>query len=491
MNLFALFSIAALDKFSFNGIRSLLVIYLVTHLHILAADSYKSYAAIMALAYILPLICGYIADKFNYTSKILIFSGLWTCIGMFALLFPWSKGFYLAMATLVIGSGFIKTIIPSLLGKYAKLNNKTEDALFAKLYIYFNVGSFFGTICCSIVGEVIGWNYGFMIAGAAMLLVSILSCGLSTHPGKCESLHSRSSSTEPFFLSIKINFVILFLIFSAIFLLHYQNTLSPMLYFAFALALPILFCRVMNDSKSDAKNVLYLTYLMMIHTVFFALYEQGSLSLVVFTNKMVDRSIVDFLPFLFHFKSVSKTFQMPVTFFQTIDPILNIVLGGFFVTVWEWVAAKKPGLSFVAKFCIGLLVIASAFIVLATFSGAGSLVSPWLLIVTYLLFVLGEQCVVPIGFSAVNTLSPKQFLAFSMGVWFVAIAISETLAGYISVLVSLTSVHDGITVYQKNFYNLGIIITAIAFCFYIFYRIITTIYGKKFNLQTSTMLSDV
>jgi POT family proton-dependent oligopeptide transporter len=489
MNLFALFSIAALDKFSFNGIRSLLVMYLVTHLHFLAADSYKSYASIMALGYMMPLVCGYVSDHFKYSPQILTFSGLWAGLGMLALLLPWSWGFYLGMAGLVIASGFIKTTVPSLVGNFAKLHNKNEDALFAKLYMSFNIGSLLGTICCSVVGEVFGWNYGFMIAGIAMLIISLLSFSLSMN--KTETLTIHKNFSQKLILPFKVNSIIFTLILVTILLLNYQSGLSALLYVVFAIALSILLYRSWKDSKINSKNIFYLAYLMIIHSVFFALYEQGSLSLVVFTDKIVNRSPEAFLPFLSNFHLFSNTFQIPVTFFQTIDPILNILMGGFFVKVWEWVAAEKPNLSFVAKFCIGLLFIALAFVILATCGGSGSLVSPWLLIITYLFFVLGEQCVVPIGFSAVSSLSPKQFLAFSMGVWFVAAAVSETLAEYISVWISPTSIHAGLAEYQKSFLNVGLIVAAITFGFYIVYRLCLVVKSKRFIAQALLASAEV
>jgi POT family proton-dependent oligopeptide transporter len=438
------------------------------------AAAYKNYAAIMALSFLMPIICGYLSDKFAYSRLLLLFSGIWSGLGLFFLFIHSIYAFQVAIASLIVASAFIKTMIPSLLSRHVAEKKLNSDAIFSKLYVFFNCGALFGTMGCSIVGEVLGWNYGFAVAGMAMLVISLLTMTIK------EDTQNKFTNNSPGQFAILIQLIMMVLIGASFILLAFPQMLSYLLYAGFILAL-ISLLYLNKKSSLNSTNIKLLIFLMVLHTLFFAAYEQSSLSLMLFTDRVVDRSISSLLPF------IHSNFVIPVTFFQTIDPVANIFMGMLFAAIWNYFAKEKMNFSFVSKFCFGLLTIAAAFLVLAIFP-TGSFISPWWIILTYLIFVVGEQCVVPIGFSAVSTLSPKAFTGFCMGIWFVAIAISECLAEWMSTAITPEkSQLASLASYQHGFATLGYSIIFVTVILCSAYYIATVLS----QLKKKTLINDV
>lgn len=358
------------------------MLYLSRQMLLRDEQAFSVYGSIIALGFVTPVLGGFLADRWLGGKRSLWVGSLISAVGIFLLLGASPVCLYAGLALLMMGSGFIKAVTPSLLGRMTEATLGERDSAFALLYLYFNLGTFLGTVACAAVGEIYGWKYSFLIAGAVMVVCGILSLsGLdaSQMTAGRSNLDSRAAS-------------------------EYE----------------------VGAARKFLKLVITLLCLMVFHAVFFALYEQGSLSLNLFAERNVDRSIAAFIP--------GVKGQLPVMAFQAIDPILNILLGSVFVYGWNLLDRRRVKLDYFTKFGVGLLFISAGFRVLALPQVGDALISPWYLTTTYLLFVLAEQFVVPTGFSAVSTLAPRRHQSLFMGLWFLSIGASVWVAGLLSKL---------------------------------------------------------
>jgi proton-dependent oligopeptide transporter, POT family len=431
--------IGALEKFSYNGLRALIVLYLTSELLFADGQAFAVYGAIVSLGFITPIVGGWISDSFLGNRKALFLGALWTALGFFALMIPWQPAFFLGLGFLVLGSGFIRSNVPVLLGRIPASGQRSRDAAFTLLYTSYNVGTFLGTLACAVIGEVMGWNWGFWAAALAMLacvaLVVFSERRLEFEPESTDTKpEARASGGIPKSYLIALLCAGLGTVLGT--LIQEPRVLDYLIPICTLLAVLLMLYLGAKVGRAGLLSALSIFVLMLFHTAFFALYEQAGLSLTLFTQRNVDRSIeawlgVEQLSFM---GAVIR--EVPVTFFQLIDPVLNITLGSLIAVLW--IRMEKAGIHVKVplKFALGLLMIALGFALLAMSlsSNAGVLVSPWWLVATYCLFVVGELCTIPVGLSMISRLAPKQYVTVFMGIWFVSIGSSAWMASTLSKL---------------------------------------------------------
>jgi POT family proton-dependent oligopeptide transporter len=322
-----------------------------------------------------------------------------------------------------LGSGFLKAGVPSLVGRFGETHSRGKDSLYALLYLGFNVGTLLGTLGCAVVGETFGWRYGFLVAGCAAVACAALTLRKWEFE---EELRPRPA------LAAAATVVLVPVI--AVFVAR-PVLLGPLLGVGVLGAILGMGLIAWRDGASARRNVALLVILMIWHTVFFALYEQGALSFILFTERHVERHGV------------------PVTFFEALDPILNIALGGVFVWTWARLEARSRNPAAATKFSAGLMVTAMSFALVAL-PLVGNRVSWVWLVTAYTLLVLAEQCLIPIGFSAVHRLAPAGHRNFFLGAWFVGIGAAEWLSSSLSKLTAAAQALSGaasLAVYQNAF----------------------------------------
>jgi proton-dependent oligopeptide transporter, POT family len=431
--------IGALEKFSYNGLRALLVLYLTSELLFADGQAFAVYGAIVSLGFVTPILGGWISDSFLGNRKSLFLGALWTALGCFALMIPWRPAFFLGLGFLVLGSGFIRSNVPALLGKLPAPGQRSRDAAFTLLYTSYNVGTFLGTLACAVIGEVLGWHWGFLAAAVAMLVcvVLVLSGGARLEP---PSQHAGTVSVARPPGGIPRAHLIALLCAGLGTLLgtliQEPRVLDYLIPVCTLLAILLMLYLGATTGRAGLFSAVSIFVLMIFHTAFFALYEQAGLSLTLFTQRNVDRSIQAWLGIeqMNVLGAVIK--EVPVTFFQLIDPVLNITLGSLIAVLW--IRLEKSGIRVKVplNFALGLLMIALGFALLATSlrDNAGGLVSPWWLVGTYCLFVVGELCTIPVGLSMISRLAPRQYITVFMGIWFVSIGSSAWMASTLSKL---------------------------------------------------------
>ncbi|MDC0423443.1 peptide MFS transporter [Methylophilaceae bacterium] len=406
------------ERFSYYGMRALLVLYLVNSLGYSDADALHVYAIYTGLVYLTPILGGYLADKYLGAQKTIFIGGITMMLGHFLMVFP--DLLFLAMGLLIIGNGYFKPNISILLGRLYKDNDVRRDSGFSIFYIGINLGAFLAPLIVGYVGETISWHYGFAIAGLGML-AGLIQFYLGQNKIIREDFSKKTKKLNfndwrsIMFLSL-INIPIILLIFEI------NNFINQYLYelliILFTLAIIFLLKKrkKINFIKGDIKKVSYIGILSLFVIFFWVGFEQAGGSLTLYASNSVDRNLFGFI--------------IPVSFFQSINPLIIILLGPLIASFWLRIDNSKCKINTSQKMGAGLILLSAGFFLIMFVNNSGSSsISLWWLVGVYFLHTLGELCLSPIGLSMVTKISPKKIASLMMGIWFLSAAIANYSAG--------------------------------------------------------------
>jgi len=438
--LYILFFTEMWERFSFYGMKALLIFYL-TKYHLFSDQSGNlligSYAA---LVYAVPVIGGFIADRYLGFRKSIVFGGILLVLGHLGMAYEGNAAtesmtgeiirdesalqfFYFSLALIILGVGFLKANISSLVGELYSVGDKRRDSGFTIFYMGINLGSFLATIICVWLGEEYGWSYGFGAAGIGMLL------GLVTFVKGKKYLLGKGESSVPELLNkttfgVKNEWIIygLSALSAVVFwqMVQSHEVVSNALIVAGAISFAYILYYAITQLDGKAREQLFaLTILIVFTIIFWALFEQAYTSLNLFADRVLDRG------------------DIPAGNFLSLNALFIIILAPVFA--WLWVKLGKYNPNTAVKFSFALMLVGLGFgsLVLGiNLSGLGKVAMIWL-VITYFLHTCGELCLSPVGLSAVTKLSPTKIVGFMMGVWFLATASSEFIA---SLLANIASV---------------------------------------------------
>ena len=442
--LFILFFTEMWERFSFYGMKALLIFYL-TKYHLFTDDSGNlligSYAA---LVYAVPVIGGFIADKYLGFRKAIVFGGIMLVLGHLGMAYEGNVAtqsitgeitrdnsalqvFYFSLALIILGVGFLKANISSLVGELYEVGDKRRDSGFTLFYMGINLGSFLATIVCVWLGETYGWSYGFGAAGVGMFfgLITFIS-GKKLLMGKGESNNQSFLEKTSFGLRNEWLIYIGSILSTLIFWQMVQNHEAVSWALKVAGGVSFLYIVYYAATQLDGKardQLIALTILIVFTIVFWALFEQAYTSMNLFADRILDRHIFGF--------------ELSAGQFLSFNALFIILLAPVFA--WLWVKLGKYNPNTAVKFALALALVGLGFGALVmgiNVSGAGKVAAIWL-ILAYLLHTCGELSLSPVGLSAVTKLSPVKIVGFMMGVWFLATASSEFIA---SLLANIASV---------------------------------------------------
>jgi POT family proton-dependent oligopeptide transporter len=406
------------ERFSYYGMRALLVLYLVNSLNYSESDALHIYAVYTGLVYLTPLIGGYLADRFLGTQKSIFIGGLTMMIGHFLMAFP--DYLYLAIGMLIIGNGYFKPNISSLLGRLYKSNDLRRDSGFSIFYVGINLGAFLAPLIVGYVGETINWHYGFAIAGFGMLAGLIqFYYGQNKIIKEDTTLQSKKLKLADWGLISIISIINIPLI---LLILEVNQVLNNY-FFEILLALITLISfyllsrkKQLISAKEDLKKIIYIGVLSIFVIFFWVGFEQAGGSLTLFANNSVDRNFLGFI--------------IPASFFQSINPLIIILIGPMIANFWLRVDRSKNNINTPQKMGLGLLLLAGGFFLITLVNTASDTsISLWWLVGVYFLHTLGELCLSPIGLSMVSKVSPKKIASLMMGFWFLSSAVANFMAG--------------------------------------------------------------
>ncbi|HTK71132.1 MAG TPA: oligopeptide:H+ symporter [Croceibacterium sp.] len=431
--LFVLFYAEMWERFSYYGMRALLILYLTKWWLFDDGKSNLIYGAYTSLVYITPVLGGWLADRYLGQRKAVLFGGILLAFGHLLMAVEGQGGvvdplvkqadpainvFWLALSFIIVGSGFLKANISVIVGQLYRLTDIRRDGAYTIFYMGVNVGSALGTILVGYLGETIGWAYGFGLAGIGMV------CGLIIFVLGKPALRGRGEPPDPVRLKarpmgVSVEAVLYAVGFAAVvaiwLLIQYQNVIGTLLLVSGVVLLLYVLVEAFRHDRETRDRLLVVLFLILLEPVFWGIYEQSGGSFNLFTDRFVDRGGV------------------PTSLFQSINPIYIVALGPLFA--WLWTALGKRGLepSTPAKFGLGLIQVGLSFLVLvwgAEMMG-GLKVAAILVFLLYLLQTTGELCLSPVGLSAMNRLAPRYMASLIMGAWFFATAGGEFVAGKI------------------------------------------------------------
>jgi proton-dependent oligopeptide transporter, POT family len=430
--LFVLFFAEMWERFSYYGMRALLIFYLVQHWLFSDSEASVIYGAYTALVYITPVIGGYLADRYLGQRKAVLFGAVLLTFGHFLMAFEGDGGqqgaainiFWLALSFIIVGSGFLKANISVIVGQLYSRTDVRRDPAYTIFYMGINLGAALGAIVAGWLGQTYGWAYGFGAAGVGMLL------GLLVFMWGKPLLMGRGESKNPARLNEKvmgIRFEWLLYVLSVLgvglvwLMIQYQSLVGFLLMGAGAILVAyVLYTAVFKLPKEDRDRIIAALYLIVGSILFWALFEQAGSSLNLYTDRDVERTILGI--------------TVPASVFQSINAIYIVLLAPLFASLWLWLGRRGMEPSAPAKFALGVIQVGAGFLVLvAGHMAAGAGLTPVIFIfLIYLLHTTGELCLSPVGLSAMNRLAPAHMASLIMGTWFFASATGNFAAGLIA-----------------------------------------------------------
>jgi proton-dependent oligopeptide transporter, POT family len=382
--LYLLFTSEMWERMSYYGMRALLTLYMVAKVEDGGFGWSKPYALQIygiytGLVYVTPLLGGWVADRFTGERKAILFGGTVMMAGHFLMAVPGHVAFFTALGLIILGNGFFKPNISTLVGGLYRPGDGRRDSAFTIFYVGINAGAFLGGAISGTLGEKVGWHWGFAAAGVGMGLGLLVFLALAkrmlkdlgtTPGGKVEAVTAGPKAP-----------------------------LTPV----------------------EKQRVWVIVILALFVMSFWAAFEQAGGLFNIYAKEKVDRML--------------GGFEIPASWFQNLNAFFIIALGPPLAAVWTAMARRGKDLSIPLKMALGLGFTSLGFVVMlgaASITATGAKAGMLWLVFTYMLHTIGELCISPVGLSMVTKLAPKQYAALLMGAWFlIANAFGNYLAGFI------------------------------------------------------------
>lgn len=416
------------ERFSFYGMRALLVLYMTKQLLFTDDMAFGVYAAYMSLVYVTPLIGGILADKILGFRKAILLGGVLMALGHFFLTFEHPVFFYGSLGLIIVGNGFFKPNISSFVGNLYEQGDTRRDSGFTIFYLGINLGAAIAPLACAWFAETYGWHYGFVLAGIGMIAgLLVFNKGLKSNVFEDKGLVPNQNMYDHKWLGLtkgKLIAILAFLsvpIFALIIKFHEFEHYLVWIISAFLLAYILYILSTVN--AKEKKRLLVAVYFTVLYTLFSAIFEQAGSSLTLFADRNVNLVGMD----------AAGT--------NSINAGFIILFAIPFSILWTFLSKRKMNPNSPIKFGLGLVFLGLGFIIFAL--SAHSIdefarTSMTYLVLGYLVLTIGELFLSPIGLSKMTELSPIKYVAFIMGVWFSANFYGHFFAGKIARLTTVT-----------------------------------------------------
>jgi len=435
--LYLLFATEMWERFSYYGMRAVLVLFLTKAMMMDKAFASKFYGGYTSLVYLTPLIGGFISDRYWGNRRSILTGGLLMAVGQFTLFAaanvygtPTSHWLlYAGLGTMIVGNGFFKPNISSMVGSLYSNSDSRKDAAYTIFYMGINLGSFIGNTITSLIGDTgnpADFRWAFLACGIAMLLgTAVFNWGkdkyLHTPTGEQVGLTPAKSGG---IMGVYALLPVLLALILGILWLDSNKfaTIAPLLGIA-VLGIAYMIFSDKSLSGADVKGIMVIFIVSFFVVFFWAAFEQAPASLTFFADEQMNRTIFGY--------------TLPASIFQNLNAIFVVVGAPIMAAVWTALGRRGAEPPSPLKMAIGLALLAAGYLVMCF--GVNNLqpgvkVSMFFLVALYFLHSVGELCLSPIGLSLVNKLAPVKFASLLMAVWFLANAAANYLAGYMSSL---------------------------------------------------------
>ncbi|MDH3744209.1 MAG: peptide MFS transporter [Acidobacteriota bacterium] len=430
------------ERFSYYGMRTLLILYMTDAVAGGMGIKPEQAGAIYGLytfgVYALALPGGWIADRLIGQRKAVLYGGVFIAAGHYSMAVPSTFTFYLGLALIVIGTGLLKPNVSAIVGDLYKGKGARRDAGFSIFYMGINIGALAGPFFCSLVGEPrsgttwTNWHYGFALAGIGMTLALVQYVVGGKYLAGAGEL--KDDSAEPQNLAdAKKKFttglaVVVVTILAAwglsaagylpITLVTFAQTTGAIVvvlaaaYFAYVIA---FVCR----DATERKRIGLCALLFVGAAMFWSGFEQAGSSMNLVARDVTDRVLFGM--------------EIPAGMLQSVNPFFIIVLAPIIGMAWVWLGRHNPSIPI--KFGLGLVLLGAGFYVMSWASAevveGGKMGMRWL-IATYFLHTVGELCLSPVGLSSTTKLAPDRLVGQMMGTWFMGAALGNLIAGLVA-----------------------------------------------------------
>jgi len=434
------------ERFSFYGLRPLLILFMTAALNEGGFGFERGQASAIvgiyaASVYLSSLPGGWVADRLLGLRRAIFWGAVLISCGHMSIGLASFAGspapFFIGLVLIVLGTGLLKPNISAIVGDLYPEGGARRDAGFSIFYMGINIGAFFGQIVTGFLGETIGWHWGFGAAGVGMLIgllwfakaaprtLGTMGLEPSRHPNPV--IQQRVERNGTIVLWIGLALVALVVVLTALGVI----TIDPvaigarMAYVLVGTALAFFaYIFLAGGLNSDEKRRMGVIFVLFIFAaVFWAAFEQAPTSLNLFARDFTNRTV--------------GGFEVPALWFQSINSGFIILFAPIFAAMWVGMARRGMELSSPGKFAVGLLLAGIGFAVMIPAanivleSGGTVRVSAWWLTVSYLFQTLGELALSPVGLSSMTKLSPRKYVGQMMGIWFVASALGNLIAGLV------------------------------------------------------------
>nr|WP_295076972.1 peptide MFS transporter [uncultured Roseateles sp.] len=445
-SLFVLFFTEMWERFSYYGMRALLVLFLISETAKggwgwSRADATSLYAWYTMLVYFTPILGGYVADRYLGTRRAVLLGGFIIAAGHISLFLETIPSFYLGLGLVIAGTGLFKPNISAIVGQlYGKDNEGSRDGGYTLFYMGVNAGAFFGISLCGYIGEKVSWNLGFGLAGVFMILGALqfffsqkVFGDIGTAPSKEKAAAAQAADDTPaHVVADRLKAVFVFAFFTIFFWFAFEQAGGSMTIFAAdytdrtLVGTSGLVFKIVNTLMTVIPAGVLTWLLFQLHRATGKSQWLGNLLLVA-----AFALIWGLVIWMLGREFAMDQSEVPATWFGVLNSFFIVILAPAFSKLWE----KHWNPSGPVKFGVGLVLLGLGFAALA-FGAAGipsgaktAQVSMLFLCLAYLLHTMGELCVSPVGLSYISKLAPARLLGLMFGVWFLNSAIANFIAG--------------------------------------------------------------
>ena len=429
------------ERLSYYGMRALLVLFMTEQvmnggMGLDDASATAIYGIYTALVYLVALPGGWMADRLLGAQRAVLTGGIVIMFGHFVLAIPSAQAFFLGLLLVVLGTGLLKPNVSAIVGELYPPGDARRDGGFSIFYMGINVGAMLGPLICGSLAQNdnFGWHYGFAAAGVGMLFGVIQFWKTKHYLGTAGIAPDSSGNAEVDAAARRKGWraVIIALVALAAFVIvglsggidFNPQAISQMSTYVIVSVTALFFVYLFLFGKLtdvEKKRVWVFIALIIGAAMFWSGFEQAGSSLNIFADRYTQLQI--------------GSFTLYSTWFQSVNSIFIITFAPVFAYLWVWLAARNLNPSTPAKFGLGLLSLALGFFMMvlaSTIVANGDQAMPTWLILTYLFHTFGELALSPVGLSATTKLAPHRYVGQLMGIWFVATALGNLIAGQLA-----------------------------------------------------------